>query len=120
MRIGTGLCMQNLYKENMSHLLSNKEVIQNILYRKILIKSLRQKSYFPMSYYFKLLHFYGKQAMRVLCASAYFKLTLVYFGCIICLSVLAICFYYGTLAAPQVIFCFVLMLSVCLRKQINK
>jgi hypothetical protein len=35
----------------MSHLLSNKEVIQNIMYRKILLKSIRQKSYFPMFYF---------------------------------------------------------------------
>jgi hypothetical protein len=33
-----------------------------MLYRKILLKSMRQKSYFPMSYYFELLHFYSKYA----------------------------------------------------------
>jgi hypothetical protein len=43
-----------------SHLLSNKEVFQKFMERKIRLKSIRQKSFLPMSYYFELLHFYCK------------------------------------------------------------
>jgi hypothetical protein len=39
------------------HLQSNKEVFQTIMQRKILLKSIRQKSDFPIPYYFELLHF---------------------------------------------------------------
>jgi hypothetical protein len=44
------------------HFESNKDLIQNNYVKKKVPKSIRQKSSFPMSYYFELRHCYSKRA----------------------------------------------------------